>query len=63
MGKQVGQPLAGDKWKEMLFFPFSFRSGRNKVRKLREVSKDPWVFIAHKRVLLVLFSFPFSDAD
>lgn len=22
MGKQVGQPLTGNKWKEMLFFPF-----------------------------------------
>lgn len=38
-------------------FPISFRSGRNKVRKLREVSEG--IFIVHNRVLLFLFCFPF----
>jgi len=35
--------------------PSAFRLGKSKVRKLGEVSKDPGVCIAHKRVLLVLF--------
>lgn len=37
--------------------PFSFRSGRNKVRKVREVSKDPCIFMAHKSIFLDFFFF------
>lgn len=55
----MGQLLTEDKWKEMLFSPFPLGQAGKKVRKVREVSKDPYICIAPKTIFLVLFSFPF----
>lgn len=39
--------------------PFSFRSGRNKVRKLREVRKNPWLLLLMKEFRCFCFLFLF----
>lgn len=60
MGKQVGQPLAGDKRKETLFFPFL--SGQ------AETKSGSWERSAKIQGLLLLikefcwFCCPFCDA-